>query len=67
MSTHYSKCVVCLKETGCCADEHVLGCGWGCDGPEPPIEFCSVDCFKGLRERMADRWKIAVEIHPEWA
>jgi len=66
MSTHRGLCVVCGTGTLCSSDTHVLGAGGGCYDPAPPIEFCSLACFKELRERLEKRMQVAKEEYPEW-
>ena len=66
MSTHVVPCVWCGKESACPEDTHALGAGpGGCYDEGPKIEFCSVACFKALRDSMARREQIFKELHAE--
>lgn len=59
MSTHFSHCVYCGKETACSEDAHALGSGASPCHDENngllPVEFCSLDCFLSLLSAMQER------------
>lgn len=62
MSTHWTHCIVCEKETSCNSQGHVLGCGKCCLSKGPAIDFCSLDCFLELSARMWERFRVAEQV-----
>jgi hypothetical protein len=72
MSTHYSPCLMCGRETACCNDEHCLGIeiynhpGHCLHSKVSIGEFCSLDCFMELNRKWDERYRIAQMLRPEW-
>jgi len=60
MSTHVKYCIYCGTNTYCTSPYTLLGLT-GCSD-WPPIEFCSLDCFKAVQKEMAARLEFITNI-----